>query len=271
VTPQASDGRLGGAVVARPGTTKLKGRTERITPKLIAPPPVSKNGGVGAEDSCTDVDVQPTPGNLAHVSDVIFCLMNAMRANAGLPPLRQQDQLAEASVGHSQDMVDNKYFAHDSLDGRDVVARLKEVAYIPKSGQWAIGENLAWGSGTLATPKALVNAWMNSPPHRENLLAGDYREVGMGVVFGTPSAQAADGVTVTTDFGVRPEPAADEVADASGTARTASQARAAARRAAARRTRARRTRARRARALRRCRTRHGSARTRSIRAARRIR
>jgi uncharacterized protein YkwD len=258
VTPQASDGRLGGAVVARPGKTTRKGGIERITGKSVLPPAVPR-GGVGAEDSCTDTDVQPTAQNLAHVSDVILCLMNAMRANAGLPPLTQQDELAQASVEHSQDMVDNKYFAHDSLDGRDVVARLKAVAYIPKSGQWAIGENLAWGSGTLATPKALVNAWMNSPPHRENLLASDYREVGMGVVYGTPSAQATDGVTVTTDFGVRPgvtAPSSEPAATVAGSRSTS-----------ARKARA----ARRARALRRCKRRHGSARRRCIRAARRIR
>jgi uncharacterized protein YkwD len=188
------------------------------------------------------------------VSDVIFCLMNAMRANAGLAPLAQQDELAQASVGHSQDMVENKYFAHDSLDGRDVVARLKAVSYIPASGQWAIGENLAWGSGALATPNALVNAWMNSPPHRENLLADDYREVGMGVVYGTPSNQASDGVTVTTDFGMRQSSSAsvdgDAVAGAAGT--TASRADA----------------ARRTRALRRCKRRHGSAHRRCMRATR---
>ncbi|HYZ27666.1 MAG TPA: CAP domain-containing protein, partial [Thermoleophilaceae bacterium] len=163
---------------------------------------------MGAEASCADADVQPTPQNVARVSDVIFCLMNAMRANAGLPPLQEQDELAQASVEHSQDMVDHEYFAHDSQDGRDLVARLKAVAYIPTSGQWVVGENLAWGSGTLATPSALVNAWMNSPGHRENLLAGDYREVGMGVVFGTPRSDVPDGVTVTTDFWMRPGTAA---------------------------------------------------------------
>jgi uncharacterized protein YkwD len=237
----------------------VKGGTERITGKDVRAPKVPK-GGVGAEDNCPDVDVQPTAQNLDHVSEVILCLMNAMRANAGLPALTQQDELASASVEHSQDMVTQKYFAHDSLDGRDVVARLTNAGYIPKSGDWVVGENLAWGSGVLATPKALVNAWMNSPPHRENLLAGDYREVGMGVVFGTPSAKADSGVTVTTDFGVRP--------DAKPAAPTAS---AATKEAAAQRARARRTRARRARALRRCSVKHGEARRRCIRAAKRIR
>jgi uncharacterized protein YkwD len=250
VTPQASDGRLGGAVVARPGGTEVGGGGERITGKDIRPPKLPK-GGVAAEDSCPDVDVQPSPQNLDHVSEVIFCLMNAMRADAGLPALTQQDELARASVDHSQDMVDQKYFAHDSLDGRDVVARLTTAGYIPKSGNWVVGENLAWGSGVLGTPKALVNAWMNSPPHRANLLASDYREVGMGVVFGSPSTKADSGVTVTTDFGTRPDAAPTAAAP------TAS--------AATRRS------ARRARALRRCASRRGSAKRRCVRAARRLR
>jgi hypothetical protein len=162
-------------------------------------------------------------------------------------------------------MVDNKYFAHDSLDGRDLVARLKQVAYIPSSGSWVVGENLAWGSGTLATPKSLVNAWMNSPPHRENLLASDYREVGMGVVFGTPSKQVTDdGVTVTTDFGTRPEAASDGASAATaGTSARASRRAAARHRAAVRK--------RRARALRRCKRSRGAKRRRCVRAARRIR
>src|SRR3954453_4871925 len=257
--PQASDGRLGGAVVARPGTTDDKGGAAKITGRSILPPPVPGKHGVGAEENCTDVDVQPTASNLAHVSDVIFCLMNAMRANAGVPALRQQDELAKASVDHSQDMVDNKYFAHDSPDGRDVVARLKQVAYIPKTGDWVVGENLAWGSGTLATPAALVNAWMNSPPHRENLLAGDYREVGMGLVYGTPNNGAADGVTVTTDFGVRPAAAAVD-APGSSSGQTATGAVAASRAAARKRaTTRRRTALRRKRALRRCAGKHGAA------------
>src|SRR3954449_13474589 len=255
--PQASDGRLGGAVVARPGTTDDKGGAAKITGRSILPPPVSGKHGVGAEENCTDADVQPTASNLAHVSDAVFCLMNAMRANAGVPALKQQDLLAKASVDHSQDMVTNKYFAHDSQDGRDVVARLKEVTYIPKAGDWVIGENLAWGAGTLATPKALVNAWMNSPPHRENLLASDFQEVGMGVVFGTPSADASNGVTVTTDFGTRPD-LTETVTDTTTPTDTATPTATSASK-------------KKKRALHRCSRRHGKAKRRCVKAARRIR
>jgi uncharacterized protein YkwD len=226
-------------------------------------PPSTKHA-LGAEANCVDADVQPTANNLAHVSDVVFCLMNAMRENEGVPDLKQQADLAKASVDHSQDMVDNKYFAHDSQDGRDVVARLKQVLYIPKAGDWVVGENLAWGAGALATPKSLVNAWMNSPPHRENLLSGDFKEVGMGVVFGTPSKDAPDGVTVTTDFGTRLGDAAAgagaggvDLGGATGPADGVAGHNAAT--------------SRRKAALRRCTRRHGKARRRCLRAARRVR
>jgi uncharacterized protein YkwD len=262
VSAGITDGRLGAAVVARPGETKVSGKVRRITGRFTLPP--SNAHGVGAEASCADAEVQPTAQNIAHVSDVIFCLMNAMRANEGVPALKQQAQLAQASVDHSQDMVDNKYFAHDSLDGRDVVARLEQASYIPKSGEWVVGENLAWGSGALATPKALVNAWMNSPPHRENLLSADFKEVGMGVFLGSPSQSAGDGVTVTTDFGTRVGSALSAAAGSTaGT--TAALGGVASRRAASRRTASRRR-----AALRRCKRRHGAARRRCVRAARRI-
>jgi uncharacterized protein YkwD len=267
VTPQASDGRLGGAVVAVPGKTRDKGGAAVITGKSVLPPP-AKNA-LGAEDNCTDVELQPTPQNLPHVSEVVFCLMNAMRANAGVPSLRQQDLLAQASVGHSQDMVDNKYFAHDSLDGRDLVARLQGVSYIPKADQWVVGENLAWGAGALATPKALVNAWMNSPPHRENLLSGEFVEVGMGLVYGTPKQGSDDGVTVTTDFGTRGSVGAASASDAAAdTAADATSADGISGDVAGTRTTAA---AKRKKALRRCVKKRGKAKRRCVRAARRIR
>jgi uncharacterized protein YkwD len=285
---QVADGRLGAAVVARPGETKVTGRVKRITGRSILPP--STKHALGAEENCADAEIQPSAQNLAHVSDVIFCLMNAMRENEGLPDLQQHADLAEASVAHSQDMVANKYFAHDSLDGRDLVARLRQAAYIPKSGDWVVGENLAWGAGALATPKALVNAWMNSPGHRANLLSGDFAEVGMGAVLGTPSKDAAEGITVTTDFGTRI--AADGTASRAGDAGSGSDtgtgtgsggeadlgsgnSSADAGGVAGRKARAAKRRravlARRKRALRRCAKRHGVSKRRCIRAARRIR
>jgi hypothetical protein len=69
---------------------------------------------------------------------------------------------------------------------------------------WVVGENLVWGTEELSTPQALVTAWMNSPPHRENLLKPRFREIGIAAVAGTPVAgNDPTGVTVSSEYGYR--------------------------------------------------------------------
>ena len=80
-------------------------------------------------------------------------------------------------------MVANRYFDHQSRDGRDVVDRIRATGYIPSDRRWTVGENLAWGTGTLATPRNIVAAWMNSQGHRENILRAEFREIGFGEVW----------------------------------------------------------------------------------------
>ena len=70
---------------------------------------------------------------------------------------------------------------------------------MPSNGFHILGENIGWGSGSLATPRSMVNAWMHSAPHRHNILDGRYRSVGVGVAFGAPVG--GSGASYTTDFG----------------------------------------------------------------------
>jgi uncharacterized protein YkwD len=71
--------------------------------------------------------------------------------------------------------------------------------------RWTVGENLAWGTGTLASPRATVDAWMHSADHRENLLDRGFADVGIGIAAGAPEELVADesGGTYVTDFGRR--------------------------------------------------------------------
>ena len=259
VRPALTDGRLGGAFTARPGEETVLDRGGR-RPKPDVAGPRSDRAGVGAEASCADGDLQPTPANLDRVGTVLLCFMNAMRANEGLPALTENQQLEDASVKHSQDMVDRKFFAHDTPDGVDVVARLRAIGYVPSAGDWVVGENLAWGSGALATPRAIVQAWMDSPAHRENLLSPDYREVGLGIVSGVPVREAEGGATFTTDFGTKigggGGSAASDDDGSDGVLGASASRRASERRA-------------RSAARRKCRRKRGRARTRCVRAARR--
>ena len=59
-----------------------------------------------------------------------------------------------------------------------MLARIKATTYLRDVTSWSVGENLAWGSGTLATPRAMVRAWMQSADHRANLLDRHFADVG---------------------------------------------------------------------------------------------
>lgn len=154
------------------------------------------------------MEIRPTGANLAEVATVTLCVMNAVRADEGLPALRANALLERASVAHSEDMVRRRYFAHETPDGAGLVDRLQAARYIAGKQDWLVGENLAWGSGGYASPRAIVQAWMSSPGHRRNLLSADYLEVGVGLASGTPEGDAGDGATFTTDFGRLAAPAA---------------------------------------------------------------
>ncbi|MGN6190064.1 MAG: CAP domain-containing protein [Conexibacter sp.] len=131
--------------------------------------------------------------------DATLCLLNRVRARYGLPPLRLNAKLSRAARGHSRDMVRHRYFAHESRDGRSPFARMRATHYLPSRGSWWLGENIGWGSGSLAEPAAMVRAWMHSPPHRANILSRHFRDIGIGIAVGAPVG--GRGATYTTDFG----------------------------------------------------------------------
>jgi uncharacterized protein YkwD len=131
--------------------------------------------------------------------------MNVIRRSHGLRPLRYNGRLAAAADFHSKDMARRGYFEHDSASGTAFWRRIER--FYPSRGfrSWTVGENLLWGSDTYGAAFA-VREWMNSPPHRENILSRDWREVGIGAVFVTsaPGEYRGRPVTiVTADFGSR--------------------------------------------------------------------
>lgn len=145
----------------------------------------------------------PAPGVAAPASpeQETLGLLNAQRAAAGLRPLRLDPTLSLAARGHAADMVANGYFAHDSPSGDGLVDRVRGAGWLTGRPRWQLGETLAWGVGPLASPAAIVDAWMNSPPHRHVILVPRFRSVGIAVVAGTPHSQI--GATYVADFGVR--------------------------------------------------------------------
>ena len=158
--------------------------------------------GVGAGDACANAALQPDASNLATVAEATLCLLNGERADRGLATLRPNDRLQRAALAHGNDMVEHLYFSHAGRNGSQPAERIRASGYLSSGGSWRIGENLAWGTGELATPKAIMAAWMNSAGHRANILQPAYREIGFGVLAGNPSSRDNGGATFVTEFGV---------------------------------------------------------------------
>jgi uncharacterized protein YkwD len=129
-----------------------------------------------------------------------LCLINAERAAHGVRPLRLDKRLSRAALRHSRDMVANRYFEHDSRSGAGFSARIASTGWMHGRSRWNVGENLAWGSGALATPRAIVQAWMRSTGHRRNMLQPRFHVIGIGIGTGAPTGNGS-GRTYTTDFG----------------------------------------------------------------------
>ena len=149
---------------------------------------------------CASADGPTAQASAAALANSALCLVNQERTSRGLKALKSNRRLARAARVHAQDMVARGYFAHNSQSGGSFADHIRKAGYVAARACPTLGEDLAWGSGALATPRSIVAGWMASPGHRANILQRKFREAGMGVAFGDPGAGAA-GVTYTLDFG----------------------------------------------------------------------
>ncbi|MBE3007702.1 CAP domain-containing protein [Microbispora sp. NEAU-D428] len=120
------------------------------------------------------------------IENEVVRLTNAERAKAGCGPLKHDPRLRAAAYAHSANMSAQNKMEH-VLDGRDPGYRITLAGYTWR----AYGENIAKGYGTA---QAVVQGWMNSPGHRQNILNCNYTDIGVGYV-------AAGGPYWTQDFG----------------------------------------------------------------------
>lgn len=116
---------------------------------------------------------QPQPPSGQTPEQAVLALVNDERAAKGCKALVIDDRITTAAQGHSTDMATQNYFSHESKDGRDFVQRMKEAGY-PKPG----GENIAMG---YTTPTAVMDGWMKSQGHRENILNCSFTTMGVGL------------------------------------------------------------------------------------------
>jgi uncharacterized protein YkwD len=123
----------------------------------------------------------------------VLVLLNEIRHQHGLSPLQASTTLRGAAREHSSDMLKRGYFEHNSPNetfDKRIRRHLKSML---------VGENIAWGSGSYASPAGIVSLWMHSPTHRHIILMGSLHRVGLGIAVG--SFKGTNDVLMTTaDF-----------------------------------------------------------------------
>jgi uncharacterized protein YkwD len=132
-------------------------------------------------------------GSLTSSEASILGAVNSVRAARGLAPLRSDGPLIQAARSHSARLMRADVFTHGSFAARIAASGARGPRF---------GENLAWGTGSRASARSIVRAWLASPGHRANLLRPGFRRIGIGARVGT--FQGHGGATVVTaDFAGR--------------------------------------------------------------------
>jgi uncharacterized protein YkwD len=154
-----------------------------------------------ASAACRGADTPVSRSSLSQARAAVLCLHNEIRRAHHLHTLRADGELRRAATGYSAQMVRRRFFSHVSPTGSTLLGRVRNTGYLSSAFSFSLGENIAWGQGALGTPRSIMRSWMHSPGHRENILNPSFRDVGIGLVPGTPAGLS--GATYTTDFGVR--------------------------------------------------------------------
>jgi len=106
-------------------------------------------------------------------------LINQERNDHGLNSLALRGPLTAAARIHSADMACNNFISHTGSDGSRPADRVAAQGY---SFTW-IGENIYCGGGSYNAPQQAFQWWMNSTPHRENILGANYQSIGIGYQY----------------------------------------------------------------------------------------
>ncbi|MCU9612022.1 CAP domain-containing protein [Caldibacillus lycopersici] len=112
-------------------------------------------------------------GSTSQYVQQVIDLTNQERKNAGLAALKADSELNAVALKKSQDMQQNNYFSHTSPTYGSPFDMMRDFGVDYQSA----GENIAQGQ---RTPQEVVDAWMNSPGHRANILNAKFTHIGVG-------------------------------------------------------------------------------------------
>lgn len=147
----------------------------------------------------------PTETELSAVEKQVFDAINSIRQANGLYLLTNQAGLGGVARAHSDDMLARDYLSHVNPEGKDPGDRIAAAGITVTA--W--GENIAMSQGLADPVGEIVQGWMDSPGHRENILRAGWTHTGVGV------AQSGDTFYFTQVFATMPA-AKSAAAPASG-------------------------------------------------------
>ncbi len=117
----------------------------------------------------------PSPA-AADPAQSVLASVNAVRAKAGCGPLKVNASLTAAARLHAGNMAEKNFFSHNGKDGKSFASRIRNEGY--RYAQAA--ENIAAGH---PTPDRAVQAWLDSPGHRRNIMNCKFRDTGIAMVY----------------------------------------------------------------------------------------
>jgi uncharacterized protein YkwD len=135
-----------------------------------------------AAAGCPGASASATSASPGKLRAALLCIVNNKRRAHGVGALKVNKRIQRAAGRHARDMERHHYFAHQRPGGPDLTQRLHRAGWYGHA--W--GEAIAYGCGSVGSPRGTVRAWMHSPPHREIILSGNYRQGGVGVTDSAP-------------------------------------------------------------------------------------
>ena len=116
----------------------------------------------------------------------LFSRVNELRRERHLEPLRAHPALAKVALAHANEMARNDYLSHVNLGGEDPLARVRAAGIE--------GFKIASSAAAGYRISAVIEEWLRSPSHRENLLNPAFNTTGLGVV------ETPDGHTLVVEL-----------------------------------------------------------------------
>ena len=167
--------------------------------------PIVASAGAPAPAPCVGTNLRPSARNVAAIDAATLCLVNRVRAAHRVPLLRSNRELGRVALSQVATMVRWNYFADIRPTGQTPLTLVAATRYPVRSAGVSIGQNIAWATGSDATPARVVAAWMASAPHRRVMLEGGFRDAGVAATPRVPAVKGrgGHGATYAIEFGLR--------------------------------------------------------------------